>query len=301
MPPRWLLVLAALSLTFFKPTISHACRVIHQSPFELFAAAATVAVVEPSAMPQRHPRTGRFKEGRVTLNVVTLLKGSLGTATLRAKVDGSSCDVRFESGQAGVILLGPDGWPVGAHQGYLLQVAVWLPILEAWSMASSAEARVSLLVDAIAGAEASVAKQAASYLLEQPALLAIVDAGARARLVSRLSAPSDPPPYLKEVLVRLRETVVIASLPVSDLDLRELAAITRYEAETDPAKLAMAMKQSADRGEVVAAFERCERARGATLVRGRGMSLAEARSYLPWLKGLDPRRLASACKTGRAL
>lgn len=294
------------------PSPSEACKKQHQTPFELFELATSVAHIRVHSVPPPAQIKNRPGPGDVRLDVLELYKHSpaapavsaagkpaapaapaASPAQLVSRLGGTSCDVPFAVGDAAVIFLGADGWPEGAHEGYL-RAAAWPPIIKAWAQAKDAPARIAILVDALTSDEQDVRREAAYYLVDQPALLAALTADHRARLSKQLaSRAEDPDATLAFVLVRLRERAAIAKLPRWLKLARAVAAVTRFERETDPAALAKAITSARTSADRWAAFERCERARAT--------SLARFSRYIHDLDKVKPAALAASCRDGSPL
>jgi hypothetical protein len=301
-----LLALAGVALA---ASPSQACKKRHQTPFELYDTAVTVAQVKVLAVPPPLHLKNAPGPGDVRLEVVQLLKhpgrsaaGAAGTGPapaapasprqLVSHLGGDSCDVPFAVGDVAVIFLDADGWTEGAHEGYLRAVGAWQPVIAAWSAAADDEARAAALVDAATGADAAVRQEAATHLVDAPALLARIDDAQRGRLVAQLRQGAREP-ELALALVRLRQRAAIASLPRWMKLARAVGAITRYEDERDPAALAAAIAAARRPAERWAAFERCERARATRL--------ASFRRYIDDLDKVSADALAASCREGTPL
>lgn len=287
---------------------SEACKKRHQTPFELFDVAATVAHVRVQATPPPARIKNAPGPGEVQLEVVALFKApppatgkpaAAPPAQLVSHLDGGSCDVPFAVGDTALIFLDAAGWTEGAHEGYLRAVPAWRPVIEAWATAKADRAaRAAVLVDAATNPEVAVRREAAHFLVDEPALIASLDAAQRARLVEQLAADAAPSsragdPALALVLVRLRERAAIARLPRWRKLARAVAAVTRFERERDPAALAAAIAAARKPAERWAAFERCERVRATRL--------ASFRRYIDDLDDVTPTALATSCREGTAL
>ncbi len=287
----WLTVLVLVAT--LAPKQARACKKRHQTPFELFETALAVAHVTVTAVPAPTQIVNHPGPGEVALSAHTMLKGAASAAgTLTSRLGGTSCDVPFAVGQEAVIFLSAQGYPEGAHEGYLREVTTWLPVLTAWRDATTVAARVEVLSAAATNAAPAVRAEAAKYLLEAPALLEALDAGQRARLVAQLTAERHNQD-LALVLVRLREPVALRSLPRWQALARSLVKVRTFEGERDPARLAEAITRARRKAERWAAFERCERARGQSLGR-----------FVRYIEDLDRTKaaeLAEACRTGKPL
>lgn len=295
--------LAALAVLCLTAAPSHACKKRHQTPFELFDVAATVAHVRVRSTPPPAHLKNAPGPGDVKLEVLQLVKPArapsasapAALAELTSHLDGSSCDVPFRDGETALIFLDDRGWTAGAHEGYLRAAAPWQPVMTAWAAAADATARAAVLVDAATAADAAVRSEAAHFLVDEPALLAALDQAQRARLVAQLSATDDKSaaPDLALVLVRLRERAAIAKLPKWMKLARAIAAVTRFERERDPEVLAAAIAAAKKPAERWAAFERCERVRATRL--------ASFRRTADDLDKVTPAALAASCREGTAL
>lgn len=297
--PLALTALAAVAGVCLAARPSHACKKRHQTPFELFDAAATVAHVRVKSTPPPAHLKNAPGPGDVRLTVLQRMKPakpSTSAVELVSHLGGTSCDVPFRDGDEALVFLDADGWTEGAHEGYLRAVAAWQPVLTTWATAADAEARAAALVDAATAAEAEVRREAAHFLVDEPALLAVLDQGQRDRLAAQLSSRADKSaadPNLALVLVRLRHPAAAAALPKWMKRARAIAAVTRFEAARDPAALADAIAAARKPAERWAAFERCERVRGARL--------ASFRRVAEELDRVTPPELAAACREGAAL
>lgn len=301
---------AALLAICLTPSPSEACKKQHQTPFELFELATSVAHIRVHSVPPPAKIKNRPGPGEVRLDVLELYKHpsaspagapvagkpaapAASPAQLVARLGNTSCDVPFAVGATAVIFLGADGWPEGAHEGYL-HAAAWQPIIRAWAQAKDVPSRAAILVDALTSQEQDVRREAAYYLVDQPAILAALTADQRARLTAQLaSRAEDPDATLAFVLVRLRERSAIAKLPRWLKLARAVAAVTRFESETDPAALARAITSARTAADRWAAFERCERARAT--------SLARFSRYIHDLDKVKPAALAASCRDGSPL
>lgn len=290
---RWMWITALIAAATLVPDPALACKKRHQTPFELFETALAVAHVTVAATPAPAQIRNHPGPGEVALTAHAVLKGAASAAgTLTSRLGGTSCDVPFAVGQEAVIFLGAQGYPEGAHEGYLREVATWLPVLTAWRDATTLAAKVEVLTAAATGEAREVRVEAAKYLLEAPALLEALDAAQRARLVAQLTAERDHQD-LALVLVRLREPAALRSLPRWQALARSLVKVRTFEEERDPARLAVAITKARRKAERWAAFERCERARG--------QSLGRFARYIEDLDRTKAAELAEACRTGKPL
>lgn len=284
---------ALILLATLAPAQALACKKRHQTPFELFETALAVAHVTVKAVPAPTVIVNHPGPGEVALTAHTVLKGAASAAgTLTSRLGGTSCDVPFAVGEEAVIFLGAQGYPDGAHEGYLREVATWLPVLTAWRDATTVATKVEVLTAAATNPARAVRVEAAKYLLEAPALLEAIDAAQRARLVAQLTTERDNQD-LALVLVRLREPVALRSLPRWQALARSLVKVRTFEEERAPARLAEAITKARRKAERWAAFERCERARG--------QSLGRFARYIEDLDRTKAAELAEACRTGTPL
>lgn len=238
-----------------------ACSKRHQTLFELFDEAATVAVARVTAAP------GRRGAGRVTLAVSTSLKGRKGT--VMARETNTSCHVGFRRGRTALVFVRADGWPAGHYEGYVEKPpAAMVATMQAWSRAVTAAERTAVLVAAITGTDPVVAYDAAMYLADEPVLLAALDATTKAALATAT--------VRGDVLDRVQRRLDGGP----------------YEKITSAAALADLIDQT--RGEKsqerIDALERCERVHGLRLERYAFYRNGVAAHY--WTK------LAAACRTG---
>lgn len=296
--------MSALALVLLVPSTGHACKKRHQSPFELYDASPVVAHVKVTSLPPPGVIRNRPGPGEVGLAALRVLKhtasgaaGSPGAAaaapkTLTSRLGGTSCDVEFALSDEAVIFLGADGYPEGAHDGYLRARDAWLPVLDAWGQAKDLPARAAVLVDAATSPHPDLRREAVFFLLDEPALLAALGAAQRERLAAQARAKGNAP-ELALVLVRLRDPAASRGLPSWQKLARAMLRIRAYEAEADPARLAQAIESAKRPAERWAAFERCERARGAKLGR--------FSRYIQDLDRLPAKDLATSCRDGAAL
>jgi hypothetical protein len=264
--------LAIAVLLLFAARPSHACSKRHQTPFELFDEAATVAVVKVRYVPPG--KNGLGPAGDVELGVVASFKGSPGK-TIIAQETNTSCAVGFRAGLTALVFLKPSGFPAGAFEGYIpddnnreRELAPWRDAIDKFASATD---RGAVLVELIAGGNPDVAREAAYYLVDSPALLVGLDRAQRDKL-----AAATPPKQsmLPEVLERVNAT--------------------RFESITDPAVLADKIASGTDNAERIAAMERCERVRKQRLA-WYSRYHAGRQTDAGWA------RFADACRTGTPL
>jgi hypothetical protein len=203
---RALLIAALVITSGGAPSRAEACRVRPQNPFALFDQAASVAVVRVLNVDVPHPMGKHgYRKGPVkaTLDVQHMLKGpAVGQLVARSSL--LTCDVNFQSGEIGIVMLGRNGRPLGLSEGFRRDVARWQVPLEGWANASSPADRAAVLVDALIGTDAIVASAAAHYLLySNPKLLTQINTAQRARLESFTKADPQRAQPARQVLARL--------------------------------------------------------------------------------------------------
>jgi hypothetical protein len=290
MKPLLALIVALAAL---RPAVAEACKKRHETPFELFDRATTVAFVRVVRTPSNSDR--RLAPGDVELAVTTLVKGAAAT-TLVAQESETSCRGAFLPGRDALVFLGADGFPVGAHDGHLARPAPWRPVIAAWARATTPAARVEVLVEAIAGAEPAVANEALIYLVDEPALLDLVSVAQTRRIADGLAAlPKDPTAVM--LLARLGDPGAPrrANVRFWAQAARRFQAVREFAQVTDPAALAAvigAARREQD-PRASAAMERCERLHGKRLV-GIWRYFGGAGSAAAW------QDLAERCRTGTA-
>lgn len=279
------LAVALVAAVVAAPSVSDACSSRHQSVFEMFDEAATVAEVVVGKVPP--PR----KAGPVRLRVRRTLKGA-GKAALTTGETNTSCHIGFRAGKRALVFLTKDGVTIGHYKGYREEVKRWVPPVSAWAAAKDDAARAAVLVDVIVAADRDVAYDAGAYLADQPQLLAQVGAEARARLIAAAET-AHTHTMLPYVLVRLRQGAGVAKLvDAQRTALTAVRAETGFEKVADPSALADAIL--AGKGgfdpKRVAALERCERVHGRALFRFTQYATGIAEHLWP--------KLAEACRTG---
>ena len=289
---RFVLVAAAL-LLMTAPRPASACSKRHETAFELFDAAARVAEVKVVQTPPRR------QAGMAQLRVLRTLKGS-PRRTLQGAETNTSCHVGYRVGGRAVVFLGPRGQTLGAYEGYLERPAddPLVVVLRAYAAAADdVEARVGVLVDALADGTAAVRDEAAIYLANRPGLLAWVGITPRERLLAAYAADLRDGPLLV-VLARLG-----LDFPAPPLTRRlgfyaDLAALLRQRDALEDLN-AEGLAERIERGQNgydplrIRAMDRCERlhARALYPVLGYGYGVA---SHM-WPK------LAESCRTGAPL
>ena len=288
---RAALVVAIAALIAAAPS-AYACSKRHQTVFELFDLAETVAVAKVRWMPPAV--NGHGPAGDVDLAVVERLKGKAGK--LVARETNTSCAAGFTVGRTALVFIGADGWPVGHYEGYVRDYAKILPTLEHYAAAATEAERGQVVIDALG--DADMAEEAGWWIVDHPELLARLDATAieRARVAADTSRWASS--QLTAILVRLHQPVADAAFAkrgrFAEQRLRDLAAITTFERVTDPAALAAAIDSKTNTElDRIAALERCERVRGTRLnwfTRYYGGVAAQF-----WAT------LATACRTGIAV
>ncbi|MFT3696580.1 MAG: hypothetical protein QM831_25800 [Kofleriaceae bacterium] len=259
------------------------------TPFELFDRADRVVTGTVAT----RDRQGAF------VDVDRVLKGS-ASQRVRVKAATGFCDADLIAGSRRLIFLDPKGAVVGELEGDLAidQDDGWLTILDHWAKATDAKTRLEVLLELIEQPEQSRGRdQAGEFLTNTPALLQIIDAKARARIVKALDGNKWHPNHVILILMRLRAPELKGLLDArptawSYLDeMRAVLAADTFATVTDRAALAKAIlsKSQATR---VAALDRCEMVRGEQL-----------ENYVMYLydaardpDAVDWKRLAAACR-----
>jgi hypothetical protein len=284
------------------PAAARACSKRHQTPFELFELADTVATVtvnDVKTLPDA-PRGQHLPDTLVDLRVQRVFKGSAPGGKLVARdTMYSSCRTMFRTGQTGLLFLGKDGFTVGVSEGFirdsdpLARFPPFEKVIAAWASSPQPEARLALLVAVIAGGkDDGPASDAAQYLADEPALLVMIDRKQRAQLAAAVKSVSE---YnaLPLVLVRLRDPAAAKAASSHSVMIEKLLAIRQLESVTSTSKLAAVIEAGRDEHDArrIVALERCER-----LHRRKLESFTEyvgGRSNGGWAQ------LAEACRTGR--
>ena len=284
-------VLVALVVLLARPTPADACSKRHQSPFELFDRAETVALVHVQRTPSNSPKN--IVAGDVELSVTRVLKGAK-TKLIIAKESETSCRASYVLGTDALVLLGANGFTVGAHDGNLRDAAAWAPVLDQWAQATDAAGRVAVVVDAIAGKHAKVSAEAIEFLLDEPKLLEAVTAEQTQRIAKAAKVmPKDWAITL--LLARLRDPSAPSKANVAAWARATRAFLATKQTETDVQKLAAIIEKPTRDADPrrAAALDRCERIHGVSLsafinyVSGTG-------SQAQW------KALADACRTGKS-
>ncbi len=284
-------VVLAIALVVVTNRPSAACSKRHQTPFELFGTATTVAVVTVRKTPSNSP--DRIEAGDVELVASRVFKGPKVTA-IRATESETDCRASYVVGTDIVVFLGDDGLTVGAHDGVLRDPAAWKPVIERWALATDDTRRATVLADAIAGGNAAIAQEAIAMLVDEPVLLdAVTPAQTTAIATAAKSLPKDP--MITMLLVRLRHPSAPdrANVALWARAARGMLRAKDIVAETDPATLAaiVARGRRDDDPRRMAAMERCERVHGIALA-PLGRYFGGAGSPAMW------KDLAEACRTG---
>ncbi|MCE9579548.1 MAG: hypothetical protein K8W52_40885 [Deltaproteobacteria bacterium] len=283
---RAAIALAVLGVlgAFARP--AHACSKRHQTIFELFDQSPDVAVVKVGAIPRAH------YAGPVRLRVTRRLKGP-ARATLTAIESNSSCAIGLRAGRAALIFLPTNRRPDDESYFEAPSPAL-LATLAAWAKAAAPADRAALLVTTATGSDQDLARDAAMFLADDPALVStLTEADAAA-----LAAPTADPygDELRALVVarthgKAWRALIAAGLPPRS---RVLAALAAHddEAITDVAVLAdiIATTPGEEAPARIAALERCERLHGARLEELTTYGNGRAAQW--WLK------LAVACRTG---
>ncbi len=261
----WLVVVSAgLLAAAARP--ADACSKIHETPLDLFERAAVVARVKVLSVP------GPREAGPVPLKVLAVIKGHARRG-LVAQETNTSCRAGFRRGRRALVFLDRRGDPVGHYEGYLEDRSGgvnWLPVLRAYGAASDDDARLAVVIDAIAKAPPAVADDAAFFLMRRPSLLVRVTSTQRAALATALGKARDRSP-LVVVLARLRQPGLATVLRKRQLMYGDVAELLlsrpRFDGVTDRRALADAI--AGGHGEAdptrIVALERCELLAGARL------------------------------------
>ncbi len=289
---RAAIVVAMASLIAASAPSAHACSKRHQTVFELFDLAETVAVAKVRWMPAAV--NGHGPAGDVDLAVVQLLKGKAGK--LVAKETNTSCAAGFTVGRTALVFIGHDGWPVGHYEGYVRDYDKLLPTLEHYAAATTEAERGQVAIDALG--DPALAEEAGWWIVDHPDLLARLDATAIERVRVAADTSRWASSQLTAILVRVHQPVADAALAkrgrFAEQRLRDLAALTTFEPVTDPAVLAAAIDSKTNTElDRIAALERCERVRGTRLYWFTRYYGGVAAQF--WAA------LATACRTGTAV
>jgi hypothetical protein len=283
-----LLVVAAVLLA--RPTPSDACSKPHQSPFELFDLAETVAIVNVRKTPSNS--ANQIVAGDVELSVTRVLKGTQ-TKILIAKESETSCRASYVLGTDALVLLGANGFTVGAHDGHLREPAAWAPVLDRWAQATDASGRAAVVVDAITGNHAKVAAESIEFLIDEPKLLEAVTTEQIQRIAK--SAKAMPRDWaITLLLARLRHPSAPSKANVAAWARATRAFLATKQTETDVEKLAAVIEKPTRDADPrrVAALDRCERIHGVSLF-----------AFINYVSGTGSqpqwKALADACRTGK--
>jgi hypothetical protein len=277
-----------IALTVVAARPAQACSKRHQSLFELYDLATDVAVAKVGRIPR-----ARYA-GPVRLRVVTPIKGAR-RATLIARENNTSCTTGFRAGKTALVFVSADREPTGGEEGYREDAsAAMLAAMTAWGAATTADARLAVLVDTATGGDAELATEAAYYLVDRPELIARLRPEQAAALVAARGA-KQVGPWITMILARQHGPAwraVVAAGPVPAGPLFALATVD-YEAITDLGVLADLIGSHPGDAppERIAALERCERVHGHALTGITRYGHGHSESW--WL------RLAEACRTGR--
>jgi hypothetical protein len=285
---RHVLAIVALLVATSRP--SEACSKRHQTPFELFDLADTVAVVSIRKTPSNSPT--KIVAGDVELSVTRVLKGTQ-TKVIIAKESETSCRARYVLGKDALVLLGADGFTVGAHDGHLRDPEAWAPVLDAWKQATDARARAAVVVDAITSKHAHVVEEAIGFLLDNPMLLEAVTVEQVARIATA-AKPMAKDWAITLLLARLRDPSAPSKANVPAWAKAARAFLTVKQTETDTAKLAAIIEKPTRDADPrrVAALDRCERIHGVSFA-----------SFINYFSGTGSQAQwkahAEACRTGK--
>lgn len=255
-----------------------------QDPFGLFDAAVTVVEARVLTPPPPHRRAEPIE-----LAVVAVYKGDPGLTRVMTRDDGTSCAPEFRQPGNAIYFLDANFEVIAGFQGYLeVKDTTWGNRLTAWGKAKTDDQRADVLVTAIE----EIGNPAAARLLRRPELLVEIDAPRRAQLVAAV-ADDWQPAYTILVLARLRAPELLASVLDAKVwayekEVRAFLAVTQFTTETDPKKLAAAIRAPKSSDAVrAAALDRCEQLRG--------KSFESFLRYLHHPEDVIWKRLATAC------
>jgi len=286
------IVVLAIVALLTAPQVSEACKKRHQTPFELFDEADTVAFVTVRKTPSNS--ADRIEAGDVELVASRVVKGTKVTA-ITAKESETDCRARYVPGKDLVVFLQPNGLTAGAHDGVLRDVAAWKPIIEQWAVATDTTKKAAVLLDAIASGNEGVAAEAIEFLVDDPVLLDTVSPEQTAKIAKAAKALPKGPDIVM-LLVRLRDASAPTRANVA-LWARAARGVLRAKTlETDTEKLAKIVAQSKrdDDPRRIAAMERCERLQGKHLA-----------PFFRYFSGAGSpamwKDLAEACRTGNPI
>jgi hypothetical protein len=292
---RVLVFALALVATTVRP--SEACHKRHQSLFELYDLAESVAVVQVRSV-------SAGQDGQVELAVTRMIKGDAKKATLVTYKD-TSCGPEFTVGYKALVLVDRGGRLQGLYEGYVRDVELWQPVIEHYAAARDDAARFASVWAAVAGPQREPSIDAAYYLVDRPELLARIDRDARAKLLELAKHPVgrggvrdgiEDDLMFAFLLARLHDPQATALLQTDNHPWAraavQLAGVTKFEAESDPNKLADAIAAGQGGKDVgrIAALERCERVRG--------KQLYPFSSYFAGVSDAFWKTLAESCRTG---
>jgi hypothetical protein len=279
---------------------AEACSKRHQSPFELFDLADTVAYVKVRSVP---PPKGQLPgAGDVELAVTKVIKGDPTRTSIVARETNTSCRTGYVAGRSALVFLNKDGRSTGLYEGYVTDLATWKDVIDRYAAARDASARLDVVLAAIASDSRRVAVDAAYYLVDRPELFTRIDQAGRDRLIELAEHPAgrggahngiEDDGMFTLLLARLRdpkaEALIRAGHGAWAREALGLIAVTKFEAETDPSKLADAIERTGA-PERIAALDRCERVRG--------IELFPFTDYLSGMADEFWKTLAAACRSG---
>lgn len=281
-------VLAALVLA--TPSPSDACSKNHQTPFELFERAETVAVVNVRKTPSNS--TKHIIAGEVELSVTRVLKGQK-TKVIIAQESETSCRASYVVGSDALVLLGPKGFTVGAHDGHLRDPGAWAPVLEQWARATDPARRAAVLVDAITGKHAHVIEEAIMFLLDSPTHLEVVTAE-QTRRIAKAAKAMKKDWAITLLLTRLRDPSAPAKANAKTWASASRRFLATKLTERDPVRLAAIIEAATHDADPrrVAALDLCERVHGVSFL-GFINYVSGTGSQAHW------KELAENCRTGK--
>lgn len=284
---RAAIVLAVLAATVELERPAHACSKPHQTVFELFDQSPDVAVVKVGAVP-RAPYAGP-----VRLRVTKRLKGP-ARGTLTVFENKSSCTIGLRAGRTALIFLPANRRP-DDESYFEAPSPVLLSTMAAWGAATAPADRAALLVATATGSDQHLARDAAMFLANDPALVLTLSEADAAALATP-TADRDGDELRALVVARTHgkawRALIAAGLPPRSRVLAALAAHDN-EAITDVAVLAniIATTRGEEAPARIAALERCERLHRAQLEPLTTYGNGRATEW--WLK------LAEGCRTGK--
>jgi hypothetical protein len=231
-----------------------------------------------------------------SLTVVETLKGSAARHLTLTTDLTSTCSPGMKTGEIGVIFLDGKNHMLGLYDGFERDTAV-IQALRGYSASPAADRAKALLAEAVS-ADWSGSYNAAHALANRIELVRELDAQAKDLIIARLGTLVHRQHPLMFTAARLhdaRMTKLFASRPRSEDDAALLGSVVSgaFESERDTGKLADAISGSKSDAHRVAAMERCEQVRKA--------SLARFTEYTDPSQGPDWNALADACRSGKPI